>query len=85
MHEAQLQSLGGEDALEEGMATLSSILAWESHGQRSLAGYTVHVAKSRTRLAFTFSACVTLDVMFSRPVNGQNRGLASIHNHENGS
>ena len=28
-----------EDALEEGMATHSSILAWESHGQRSLAGY----------------------------------------------
>ena len=30
MHETQLQSLAGEDALEEGMATLSSIFAWES-------------------------------------------------------
>ena len=29
MHETQLQSLGGEDALEEGMGTLSRILAWE--------------------------------------------------------
>ena len=29
MHETQLRSLGGEDALEEGMATLCSILAWE--------------------------------------------------------
>ena len=31
-------SLGEEDPLEEEMATHSSILAWESHGQRSLAG-----------------------------------------------
>ena len=30
---------GWEDPLEEEMATHSSILAWESHGQRSLAGY----------------------------------------------
>ena len=30
---------GLEDLLEEGMATHSSILAWKSHGQRSLAGY----------------------------------------------
>ena len=33
MQETQVQSLGQEDALEEGMATHSSILA---HGQRSL-------------------------------------------------
>ena len=38
MQEAQVQSLGGEDALEKGMATLSSILAcripWtEEHGE----------------------------------------------------
>ena len=31
-------SLGQEDPLEEGMATHSSILAWESHRQRRLAG-----------------------------------------------
>ena len=31
--------LGWEDALEEGMATYSSILAGESHGQRNLVGY----------------------------------------------
>ena len=30
---------GWEDPLEEGTATHSSILAGESHGQRSLAGY----------------------------------------------
>ena len=34
----QVQFLGGEDLLEEGSATHSSILAGESHGQRSLAG-----------------------------------------------
>ena len=34
-----VQSLGQEDALEKEMATHSSILAWKSYGQRSLAGY----------------------------------------------
>ena len=28
VQEAQVQSLGGEDPLEKGMATLASILAW---------------------------------------------------------
>ena len=37
--ETQIQSLGQEDPLEKGMATHSSILAGESHGQRSLPGY----------------------------------------------
>ena len=38
--ETRVQSLGWEDLLEEGMAFHSSVLAWrESHGQRSLAGY----------------------------------------------
>ena len=37
--EMWVQSLGWEDPLEEEMATHSSILAWESHGQRSLVGY----------------------------------------------
>ena len=36
--EMWVQFLGGEDSLEEGMATHSSILAWETHGQRSLGG-----------------------------------------------
>ena len=39
MQETLVQFLGWEDPLEEGMATHSSILAWESHGQRTLAGY----------------------------------------------
>ena len=39
MQETQVQSLSQEDPLEKEMATQSSILAWEIHGQRSLAGY----------------------------------------------
>ena len=35
----QVWSLGWEDPPEEGMATHSSILAWEIHGQMSLLGY----------------------------------------------
>ena len=41
MQESQVQSLG-QDPLEKGMATHSSILAWRIHGhQRSLAGYSL--------------------------------------------
>ena len=35
----QVRALGWEDPLEEEMAARSSLLACESHGQRSLAGY----------------------------------------------
>ena len=38
MQETCVQPLGWEDPLEKGMSTHSSILAGESHGQRSLAG-----------------------------------------------
>ena len=37
--ETWVQSLGQEDPLEEDMATHSVFLPGESHGQRSLAGY----------------------------------------------
>ena len=39
MQETQVQSLGREDPLEKEMATHSSTLAWKSHGQRSVVGY----------------------------------------------
>ena len=39
MWDTWVRSLGQEDPLEEGMATHSSILAGESHGQRSLSDY----------------------------------------------
>ena len=52
MRETRVQSLGWEVPLEEGMATHSSILAGKFHGQRSLAGYTVHgLMKSQTQLS----------------------------------
>ena len=38
MQETQVQSLDGEDPLEKKMLTHSNILAWESPGQRNLAG-----------------------------------------------
>ena len=55
----QVRSLGREDALEEGMATHSSILAWEIPWTEQPGGLTeqpggltVHgVAKSQTRLS----------------------------------
>ena len=39
MQEKQVQSLGLEDPLEEGVATAPVFLPGESHGQRSLVGY----------------------------------------------
>ena len=39
IQETHKQSLGREDPLEEGLATHSNILAWRTHGQRSLVGY----------------------------------------------
>ena len=39
MQETQAQSLGWEDPPEEGIATTPVLLPGETHGQRSLAGY----------------------------------------------
>ena len=39
--ETWVRPLGQEDPREEGMATRSSILAWESQGQRSLMRYSL--------------------------------------------
>ena len=39
MWETQVQFLSQDDPLAKGMATLSSILAGKSHGQRKLMGY----------------------------------------------
>jgi len=48
MQETQVQTLGWEDPLEKEMATHYSILAWEIHGQRRLAGYSPWGRKSQT-------------------------------------
>ena len=39
MWETQVQSLGGEDPLERGMATHASILAWRILRTEEMAGY----------------------------------------------
>ena len=39
MQEVWVRCLDQEDPLKKEMATHSSILAWEIHGQRSLVGY----------------------------------------------
>ena len=52
MWETWVQSLGWEDLLEEGMATLSSILAWRIPMDRGAWQATVHGgAKSQTQLS----------------------------------
>ena len=51
MQKTWVRSLRQEDPLEKEMATHSSILAGESHGQRSLAGYIPWGLKSRTQLS----------------------------------
>ena len=51
MLETWVRSLCGEDPLEKGMETHSRILAWGNpHGQRSLAGATVHGVAKNQRL-----------------------------------
>ena len=58
--ETQVQSLGLEDALEEGMATHSSILPWRIPMDRETWRATVHrVAKSQTLLKrISMHACL---------------------------
>ena len=52
MQEIWIRSLGGEDPLEEGLATPSSILAWIIPMDRGAWWATVRgVAKSRTQLS----------------------------------
>ena len=50
MQEIWVETMGQEDPLEEEMAMHSSILAWKSHGQRSLAGYTESMASQKAGL-----------------------------------
>ena len=52
MQETQVQPLAQDDPPQKGMATHSSILAWESYGQWSLVGYSPWGSQeSRTRLS----------------------------------
>ena len=49
--------LGREDPLEKEMANCSSVLAWKTHGQRSLVGYS---PKSPKESDMTEYACMHL-------------------------
>ena len=49
MQEMWFPNQGQEDPLEEGMAALSIFLPGESHGQRSLAGYSPWGGKESDR------------------------------------
>ena len=51
MQETQAQSLGQEDLLERKWKPTSAFLPGESHGQRSLVGYSLGVTKSQTQLS----------------------------------
>ena len=52
MQEMQVQSLGWEDALEKGIATHSSILAWKIPMDRGACQATAHeFTKSQTQLS----------------------------------
>ena len=50
MQETPIQSLGWEDPLQKGMATLSVFLPGESHGQRTLAGQSDTVSRTLQRV-----------------------------------
>ena len=64
--ETWVRSLGGEDPLEEGMATHSSILAWRIPWTRSLA--VRRVSKSQTGLK-------RLSTHAPKQALGRNRGI----------
>ena len=51
MQEMQVRSLCQEEALEKEEASHSSILAWKTHGQRSLVGYSLWGHRVRHDLA----------------------------------
>ena len=46
VQEMDVQSLGWHDPLEKEMANPSSLLAWKTHGQRSLVGFSQCIAES---------------------------------------
>ena len=57
MQKMWVQSLGQEDPLGDGMETLSSILAGESHGWSSLVGYSSRGHKESDATATTEHTC----------------------------
>ena len=82
--ETWVRSLGGEDPLEEGMATHSSILAWRIPTDRRAWRAAVRgVAKSRTRLSaarrsLPGARISALHTVLFDPVNHPRVGAAAI-------
>ena len=74
MQETWVQSLGGEDPLEEEMATHYSILVWKIPWQRSLAGCspwgfketdtTERLTHTSIRKKYRFSLFMVVDVLY---------------------
>ena len=76
MQETWVQSLGWKDTLEKGMVTHSSILTGESHGQKSLMGYSpwghkesdttewLTYPKNKTIISIQFSCSVMSDSLW---------------------
>ena len=58
MQEIQVQCPGQEDPLEEGTKTHSSILPGESHGHRTLVGYSPWGCKALDMTESTEHACI---------------------------
>ena len=57
----QVPSLGWKDHLKEGMATTPVLLPQESHGQRSLVGYSPHSRKESDTTEMIEQACTQGD------------------------
>ena len=64
-----VQTLGWEDPLEWSMATHSSFLPGESHGQRSLVGYIRGVTKS-----WTWLKCLSTAQLNNSIIDGEGQG-----------
>ena len=57
MQETQVQFLGHEDPLEVGMATHSSILAWEVPGRENVLGYSPQGRKDSDKTERVLRQC----------------------------
>ena len=65
MQDTRVGSLGGEDPLEKGMATHSSILAWEIPWTESLAAIVCGVAKKPNMTGDIYMCMCVLDLKLS--------------------
>ena len=83
----QVQPLGGEDPLEEGMATTPGFLPEESHGQRSLVGYSpqdhkesdmTEATQHASSVGLQFKKTTSLVVEWLRLCTPTARGTGSI-------